>query len=480
MKFDRSLLRRLLRDPKSVTLKGLEFGRYELLGQISRGGMGAVFRAQHRELGALVALKVMLEEEPGPEAVERFKREARVLAQLKHPNVVGVTDLGTEDEVPYLVMELIEGRDLFRALTGASSEPLDVERTVEIGAKMAEALAYCHGMGAVHRDVKPHNILLEQSTGRPVLTDFGLVKRDANKLGVRGESSMETMSGEVVGTPAFMSPEQFDPGGEFGDVGPATDVWGLGATLFFLLTGRAPFVAKNVVDLFAQVSNEPPPNPATLRPDLPEDLTRLLLDMLAKHAEQRLDMSEVAKRLEAVKLNQRRRTRGRGVRHGLILALGILCLISSELFVIHPERGQALFRVARGEPWYGEPAGMVRLGTHLLHGPDSVRDPKRALLWFERAAQAGDPTGMYWLGHMIQQGKGTERDPTLAREWFARAAEGGNPRAMLWMGYFYENGQGVDRDRQEAVRWYRLAAAGEDPEARTQGQRRLEELGVER
>jgi len=165
MALDKQALKQGLKDP-SQAFVGQVFNRYEILAVIGKGGAGAVFRAKHQQLGQLVALKLLMADDPSPEAVARFQREGRVLAQLKHDNVVGISDLGEENGIPFLVMELVEGDDLQQLVRGKGGKPLDFGDAVDVTLAIAKALKYCHEAGAFHRDVKPNNILVRGTPPR--------------------------------------------------------------------------------------------------------------------------------------------------------------------------------------------------------------------------------------------------------------------------------------------------------------------------
>jgi tetratricopeptide (TPR) repeat protein len=255
-------------------------GDYALLGELARGGMGVVYRARHVQGQEPVALKAL---DPGlgaGQGLRRFQQEAQVLARLRHPNVLRLLDTGLDQGRPFLVTELVDGEDLALHVKRGGAPPW--EWSVELVARLADALHYCHTHGVVHRDVKPNNILLERGSGRPVLADFGIVKRDAACMridGLDGRSRL-TQSGELVGTPGYMAPEQVSP--ELGAVTPLTDVYALGASLYFLLTGAGPFRGGTPLEMFQRVLEVPPPSTRTGNPTVPPALDALCLQTLAK------------------------------------------------------------------------------------------------------------------------------------------------------------------------------------------------------
>lgn len=519
---DLKTLRAALRDPDGRSFQGKTFNRYDLLAEIARGGMGIVFRAKHRELGSLVALKLLAQADPSPEAVARFRREARVLAKIKHPNVVGISDLGEDSGIAFLAMELIEGTTLQSMVEELrkQKELPTFAQAIATSLAIARALAHCHELGAVHRDVKPHNILIERETERAVLTDFGLVKRDEAKMGQSASiTAGVSQTGKILGTPSYMAPEQFEPEGPYGKVGPKTDVWGLGAVLFYALTGVPPFQASNVVDLYGMVVGKPVAKPSQLRPGIPEALDTLVLDCLAKKVDERLSMPEVVKRLELLEANAallKPKGASSGVAQALILIGVIVALAGIHVTVIQPEQGQRLWALfageadaapapetlpppsplperkdaAEGEPRRdaasaaedrgdqevaalrvqadsGDVQAMLRLGTILRSGREGVpADLPAAYALFTRAAEAGDSKAMVFVGQLLEQGRGAPRDPAAAVRWFRKAAELDNPTAMFWLGHLYKAGFGEQpADAAVAVGWFRRAAelAGRSP-----------------
>jgi hypothetical protein len=210
-------------------------GQFEVLGEIGRGGMGAVFLAHELALDRRVALKVMLPERiQGPDSVKRFLREARTVASLSHPNIVPIHAVHERDGLVYFVMKCIEGRSLADLLR--HSGRLSVDVTMSILDQVGAALAYAHDRGVIHRDIKPGNIMIDNQ-GWAIVMDFGLAKG-------LGAADL-TATGMTVGTPQYMSPEQCSGT----DVSPATDQYALGAVAYEMLTGHPPFVADNVATL---------------------------------------------------------------------------------------------------------------------------------------------------------------------------------------------------------------------------------------
>lgn len=297
---------------------------YEILEELGRGGMGVVFKARHLGLNRLVALKMILAGElASPESLTRFRSEAQLLAQLQHPNIVQVYDVGTiEDKSgttrPYMALELVEGGSLSRQLRGKPQPPREVAALIIV---LARAIHAAHEKGIIHRDLKPGNVLLSGNAARPSsekgsstvkgwgslgntpphqagstpstmtmlvppplsllkpkITDFGLAKR------LESDSS-QTRTGEIVGTPNYMSPEQ--AAGRNQELGPAVDIYALGAILYEALTGRPPFQGISPMDTVLQVLAREPLPPSILLHELPRDLETICLKCLRREANQR-------------------------------------------------------------------------------------------------------------------------------------------------------------------------------------------------
>ncbi|WP_051107898.1 protein kinase domain-containing protein [Actinomadura atramentaria] len=256
-------------------------GRYELERELGSGGMGAVYRAVDRELERAVAVKVLSEQlarQPG--FLARFQREARVAAGLSHPHLVVVHDVGQdvtgEHPVPYLVMELVQGRTLAEILRGG---PLAPDRAAAVVLDVLDALEHCHAKGVVHRDIKPANIMLDESGSRPVVKvmDFGIARL------LSEEATRLTATGMLIGTPAYLSPEQADGR----PVLPASDLYSLGCVLYELLTGRPPFAGGNPAGVLMGHLLRTPPAPSTLRAELPPVWDQVILSALAKDPQER-------------------------------------------------------------------------------------------------------------------------------------------------------------------------------------------------
>ena len=248
---------------------------YEVEALLGRGGMGIVYKARHLRLNRFVALKMLIAGAyAGPHERARFQREAEAVASLRHANIVQVYDVGDHEGWPYFTMELLEGGSLAQALAGT---PQPARQAAALLATLAEAVQVAHQGGIVHRDLKPANILLT-ADGTPKIADFGLARH------FDGEPAL-TLSGARMGTPSYMAPEQVI--GKAGTIGPAADIYALGALLYEMLTGRPPFRAETATETERQVIAEEPVPPARLNPKVPRDLETICLKCLHKDPERR-------------------------------------------------------------------------------------------------------------------------------------------------------------------------------------------------
>ncbi len=260
-----------IRSPKTFT----DFGDYELLEEIGRGGQGVVYRARQKSLNRTVALKVIGLGHWATDAhLKRFRREAEAAASLDHPGIVPIYEVGERDGSCYFSMKLVEGGQLDEVVR---REPMPIRRAVELIAKVARTVHFAHEHGILHRDIKPGNILLDQK-GEPHLTDFGLARL------VETESTV-TRTMEVLGTPSYMAPEQAV--GNNDAVSSATDVYGLGAVFYQLLTGHPPFAGGTTYETIKLLLDTEPRQPRLLNPKIDRDLSTICLKCLEKDPKRR-------------------------------------------------------------------------------------------------------------------------------------------------------------------------------------------------
>jgi WD40 repeat protein len=387
------------------------FGDYELLGEIARGGMGVVYRARQRSLDRPVALKML----PGgslarDDDVRRFRLEAEAIAHLDHPNIVPIYEVGEHDGISYFAMKLIEGGSLVRRLPAS---PADPRAAAQLVATVARAAHYAHQRGVLHRDLKPSNIVID-AQGQPHITDFGLAKR------VEAASDL-TRSGEILGTPSYMAPEQAS--GKSKAITTATDVYGLGAVLYALLTGKPPFQGDSALETLDKVRHEPPQPPSGVGRRVDRDLETICLKCLEKEPERRYGSAlALAEDLErwlrgepiAVRrvslIEQACRWCRRNPRAtALIIAMALLALFATVGFIIALNAREAVAQVNRD---------LLRR-QHLLRRKQYIADIQQAsyFIGLNKVAEAldllarhrpapgsEDPRGFEWfylwrLGH---------------------------------------------------------------------------------
>ena len=251
------------------------FGDYEIREVLGRGGMGVVYQARQVSLNRPVALKMLRAGVlAGDDELRRFQNEAEAVALLDHPGIVPIYEIGEDDGQRYFSMKLVRGGSLAERLATYKDDP---KAAASLLAEVAEAVHHAHMRGILHRDLKPANILID-AEGHGQITDFGLAKR------VEADAEM-TASGAILGTPAYMAPEQAT--GRRGAITTATDVYGLGSVLYALLTGQAPFAGDSVVDTLTMVKEQPPEPPRKLNARVPRDLEVICLKCLEKDPRRR-------------------------------------------------------------------------------------------------------------------------------------------------------------------------------------------------
>jgi WD40 repeat protein len=367
---------------------------YEVLGELGRGGMGIVYKAWHNRLRRVVALKMLNAAASSGVERTRLLTEAEALARLQHPHIVPVYEVGEADGRPFLVLEYVDGGNLAQRLDGTPWPAGQAAALVEV---LARAMDYAHRRGVVHRDLKPGNVLLA-ADGTPKITDFGLAKL------LIGGGGDPTWTGQVLGTPSYMAPEQARGGT---GVGPATDVYALGAILYELLTGRPPFKAETPLETLWQAQSGEAVPPSRLRPKLPRDLATICLKCLEKEPSKRyasaLALAEDLRRFlshEPIRARPLGRL-GRAARWcrrkpalaavGGLAALALAAtVILSVLFGIYQARASARLRSALREADRSSAGLALDRGLSLCE----QEDVGRGLLWLTRglelATKAGD------------------------------------------------------------------------------------------
>ena len=411
----------------AAAFQGLLAGRFVIEREVGRGGVGIVYHARDEVSGAPVALKVIAI--PGVDASEeaRFGREGRVLAGLSHPGIVRVVAFGQLDEGhPYVAMEWLEGEDIAQRQKRA---PLSLGRALEIGAQVADALAYAHSVGIIHRDIKPSNVILAGSGPgqdwplEAKLVDFGVASAEDARL---------TRTGAIIGTPAYMAPEQARGDAE---VDARADIYGLGATLFEMIAGRPPHLGPTPIAILARLVTTPAPRLGEVFPDAPVVLDDLLCEMLATHPEERpARASEVAVRLRGIAseiefapLATRAQTADLAP-----LSLGSLVITTSKpggsrlvtsILATHvpkgPPRGRLIAHLrARGAEAteLGGDAIVAHLGVKKALGDEAVRALDLGLRLAKMGSRVGVATGRTRIDRTRPTGEVVDRAAALARD----------------------------------------------------------------
>src|SRR3989440_5585683 len=252
-------------------------GRYRIQRKLGAGGMADVYLAEDQELGRRVAIKILNGRHANyDQFIERFRREAKNAAALNHPSIVSIYDRGEAEDTYYIAMEFLDGRTLKELIVGRGAAPINV--AVEYGRQILSALRFAHRHGIVHRDIKPHNVLVD-AEGRVKVTDFGIA---------RAGTSQMTETGSLVATAQYPPPEQ----ARGGEVDPRSDLYSLGVVLYELLTGKTPFDGETPVEIaMKHLSNAPQP-PSKLRQDIPPELDMVVLRALAKNPDDRYQSAD--------------------------------------------------------------------------------------------------------------------------------------------------------------------------------------------
>ncbi len=480
---------------------GARIGPYVLEQRLGSGGMATVFGARHVETGAPCAIKALTATDP--ELLLRFEREGQALAAVdRHPHVIGVHAAGSAGGRCYLVLDLVEGGSLADRL--AQEGPLPPAEAARLVNQVASAVAHAHAAGVLHRDLKPANVLLDER-GDAQLTDFGLAS-------AAWEHSL-TRTGDVLGTPGTMAPEQAR--GDRAAVGPATDVYGLGALLYACLTGQPPFRGGSALAVLDQVLRAPAPSPRALRPEVPAALDRLCRQALAKEPGLRppsaAAFAAALERGEAPASSRRAGLAAAGALGALGLGAVVLAYpaparpvdrstsdlaqpvaadaaapslgpeaeadgaeaasAAIDLDVALPPIDALVARtrpLTERAPTLRAPLGMLpmghqvpcrQLGNKLWDGAErGRRDRPLAVLWWRHAAEAGDAETLTTLARHLVEGR--LRSERLTPRELARqaAAAGTDPDAVVFYGEMLAGGVAGPRDLPAALEWFERAA----------------------
>ncbi|MFO0928629.1 MAG: protein kinase [Gemmataceae bacterium] len=390
---------------------------YEILEEVARGGMGVVYKARQVNLGRVVAIKTILGNWAGnTEMVQRFRAEAETIARLEHPNLVAIHQVGDWQGVPYLVMEYVGGGTLDPARRDYT--PREAAQLIQT---LARVLHTVHQRGIVHRDLKPGNILLTED-GLPKVSDFGLARQ------LEGGSGL-TLSGDVLGTPEYMAPEQAE--GRSGEAGPPTDIFSLGAMLYELLVGRPPFAGGSAWEVMERVRRHDPVSPRRLVAGIPRDLETITLKCLAKDPARRYqDARELADDLARFLADEPILARATpwwerawmwSRRHPAVASLGLLSAVSVAALLIASLVYQTRLANALNVASAAVEESRQRLvQLSLTQGGQALEEENhfRALVWFLEAMRLDDEAGESDRLHRIRAGTILRTSPALRQVWF--------------------------------------------------------------
>ena len=468
----------------------LQGGKYRIIRVLGQGGFGITYEAEQPLLRRMVAIKEFFmkdccDREDGSsrvtvgtghqsELVEKFRgkfiREAQMIAGMDHPHIVRVTDVFEENGTAYYVMENLTGGSLADKVKkeGHLSEA-EAEKYIR---QVADALAYIHSLNTVHLDIKPSNILLN-AKGAAVLIDFGISKHY--------DDSGEQTSSTPVGTSKGFAPLEQSLSGDVSQFRPSTDIYSLGATLYYLLTGMAPPEAtivneeglerpKGVSDIIWNVIE------AAMKPrrkDRPQSISEFfeLLNTednneettIIKIPEQRCDKN--LKKLQKIRSHNRIKEyfflTFLKTRKGAIVSMSfILCLVALIIFLSNPffSKPERLYR-KKAEDGYTD--AQLKLAACYEKGDGVKQNFVRAALWYSRAAKTGSPTALYNLGLLRFKGLGIDQNYSAAVSLFYKASEQGYSKACYYLGVCYEKGLGVEIDSSEAINWYQQALSSD-------------------
>jgi serine/threonine protein kinase len=458
----------------------LMVGKYEVIDELGRGGMGIVYKAFDPGIGRTVALKLMSEQlARDSEFRDRFLREARGAGILQHANIVTVHELGEWQGAPFIAMEFLQGRSLEYILK--NEKTMSMDKRLDIVAQVCRGLDYAHARGIVHRDIKPANVMVT-SEGVAKVVDFGIARLADQKL---------TSTGNVLGTVSYMSPEQL----QGRTIDGRSDVFAVGVMLYEVLTSVLPFAAEDTGAAITNILYRQPTKLSSYLENYPTELDQIINKALAKDPAERFQTAgELADRIVQVQQELQRSQSAPTVirttplpvnnldsqlplsarvtrdskfsyvrRHHIVglVAIVLLLLAAAVGWRIlrlgsHPTANDLTELKKRAES--GDAIAQYQLGRAFEKGRGVDRDDVEAVRWLQSSADQGNAHAQVDLGVAYCTGRGVTQNYSEGSNWFRKAAEQGDAVGEVNLGFQYEIGQGVTQNYAEAVRWYRKSA----------------------
>lgn len=444
--------------------------RYVVEGEIARGGMGAIYKARHIAMDRTVAIKLLLADfSSDGEAMMRFQVEARAASSLNHPNIIKIFEFDfTDHGMPYLVMEFLEGMSLSSAIE--DNRRIPYADAVPLFISICSALSHAHKRNVIHRDLKPSNIMLvTDDFGKlfPILVDFGIAKL----FGGQGKTGMRlTQTGEVFGSPLYMSPEQCMAG----TMDARSDVYSFGCVMYETLAGIPPISGKNFMALIHAHLNVEPVGFTQMEPSLkiPRELEDIVLRCLKKNPDDRqqsmYDVQADLMKFLGASTQQVNFAPPSVNSASLQLAPDTVPAIDNQSIgsdhANAAEESEEAFdddhplAHLRSKANAGDAESQHELGWCYLEGHNCEQSYKSAFHWFSKSAEQGNVESVYWLASLYRDGEGVEKDISQALKLFRRGADAGHAASQSCLADMYEFGTGVDVDYKRALQWHKRAA----------------------